>query len=212
MSVRAIYWTDAFTDRRGKTGTETERSFPSLDEAIAAKLPKGYTFGLIPVKNGHYVYHSAAFEWVYHPAASGSEFDQEIEETTAEEVEKCVDDWLKRLDDLFKKIKDWAVANGWTVENGPPIPMHEEMMERFGVAGRSQPTLSVRSDTGAQIWIQPKGLWVIGANGRVDMYSPKGAYALVDVGEKFQTPRWILYFIGNEEGKPFDPRQLADMV
>jgi hypothetical protein len=85
-------------------------------------------------------------------------------------------------------------------------------MERFGVAECHQPTLFVRNDTGAQIWIEPKGLWVIGANGRVDMYSRKGAYTLADVGERCQLPQWVLYLIGNREGQLSDPKQLADMV
>jgi hypothetical protein len=90
--------------------------------------------------------------------------------------------------------------------------MREEMMERFGVAERKQPTLSVRSPTGGEIWIKPKGLWVIGANGRVDIYSRKGAFTLVDVADTFQMPQWVLHRIGKTDGQPFNPQQLADMV
>lgn len=133
-------------------------------------------------------------------------------ELTAEYVSRRVDDWLRRLDGLFEDIKTWAKANGWTVEDGAPIPMHEEPMERLAVRERQQPTLSVRSPEGAEIWIKPKGLWVIGANGRVDMYSRKGAFALVDVADEFETPRWILHRVGQGAGQPFDPEQVADMV
>jgi hypothetical protein len=178
MNIRVIYSTEAIKDKFGKAGTQIERSFPSLDEAKAAEFPPGYTFAYIPMEDGRYIYSSSASGW--------------IEEITAKYVEKCVDDWLQRLDDLFKQIKTWAAANGWAAEDGAPTPMREEMMERYGVGERKQPTLFVRSDTGAQIWIKPKGLWVIGANGRVDIYSRKGAYTLVDVGEKFQTPQWVL--------------------
>jgi len=138
--------------------------------------------------------------------------DVEGREITAEYVNERVDDWLQRLDALFRQIKAWAAATGWTAEDGAPIPMREEKMERFGVAERKQPTLRVRSGKGPEIWIKPKGLWVIGANGRVDMYSRKGAFTLVDVADTFQAPQWVLHRIGKRDGQPFNPQQLADMV
>ena len=134
------------------------------------------------------------------------------QEITEEQVNRRVEDWLERLDDLFAQIKNWATANGWSAEDGAPILMHEEMMEQFGVMKREQPSLSVRSPDGAEIWVKPKGLWVIGANGRVDMYSRKGAFTLVDIADQFQAPRWILHRLGNTEGQSFDPKQLEDMV
>lgn len=138
--------------------------------------------------------------------------DLDEPQITAEDVDRRVDDWLRRLDGLFAEIKTWANANGWSVEDGAPIPMHEEPMERLGVRERQQPTLSLRSPEGAEVWIKPKGLWVIGANGRVDMYSRKGAFTLVDVADEFETPRWILHRIGQGAGQPFEPGQVADMV
>jgi hypothetical protein len=59
-----IYSTEAFVHKNGsKSGTQSERFFPSIDEAKAAALPEGYTFAFIPVKNGGYVYHSSRFGW-----------------------------------------------------------------------------------------------------------------------------------------------------
>ena len=138
--------------------------------------------------------------------------DVEGREITAEYVNQRVDDWLKRLDSLFKQIEAWADANGWTTENGAAIEMREELMDKFGVAGRVHPTLSVRNSDGALIWIRPKGLWVIGANGRVDLFSRNGAFVLVDIAEAFQRPQWILHHIGKGDGRPFRPGQLANMV
>jgi hypothetical protein len=96
--------------------------------------------------------------------------DVDEPEISKESVVKRVKDWLKRLDALLNQIKNWASANGWTVEDGAPVPMREEPMERFAVPESRQPSLSIRSVQGAEIWIKPKGLWVIGANGRVDIY------------------------------------------
>jgi hypothetical protein len=133
-------------------------------------------------------------------------------EITAEYVNRRVEDWLQRLESLFLKIKSWAATNGWSAEDGEPIPMHEEMMKRFDVSMREQPSLSVRSPGGVEIWIKPKGLWAIGANGRVDIYSRKGVFTLVDVADRFQSPRWVLHHLGKPSGQTFDPTLLADMV
>lgn len=131
---------------------------------------------------------------------------------TAEDVSRRVADWLLRLDGLYKEVKAWAAANGWSTKDGTPIPMYEEPMERLGVSECEQPSLSVRSPDGAEIWVKPKGLWVIGVNGRVDLFSRKGAFTLVDVADEFEAPRWILHRIGKRGGQQFEPDQLADMV
>lgn len=133
-------------------------------------------------------------------------------EITADDVNRRVEDWLGRLDVLFKKVEAWVKDGGWSIEPGAPIPMHEEPMQRFGIAESSQPSLSVRSPAGAEIWLKPKGLWVIGANGRVDIFSPKGVFTLIDVADPFDEPRWVLHHIGKGDGQPFDPKQLADMT
>jgi len=41
---------------------------------------------------------------------------------------------------------------------------------------------------------RPLGLWVIGANGRVDVFTEKAAPMLVDAADPFKTPIWKLYF------------------
>jgi hypothetical protein len=85
-------------------------------------------------------------------------------------------------------------------------------MERFGLPPRDQPSLTLRSPDGAEIWIWPKALWVIGANGRVDLFSRRGAFVLIDIADSFQPPRWILHYLGKGEPQPFDPRLLADLI
>lgn len=133
-------------------------------------------------------------------------------EITPEHVTARVDDWLRRLDTLFRTIKDWADSRGWFAADAVPVRMHEEMMLRFGVSEREQPALSVRSPDGSEISIKPKGLWVIGANGRVDIYSPKGVFTLIDVADAFQAPQWVLHRLGEGKGRPFVPEQLSEMV
>lgn len=134
-------------------------------------------------------------------------------EVSVDDVNRRVEDWLRRLDRLFKEVKTWAATNGWSAEDRAPIPMHEELMKKTGVPRTDQPSLAVKSPDGVEILIKPKGLWVIGANGRVDIFSRAGVFTLVDVAENFEEPSWVLHRVsGERQGQSFEPRLLAGMV
>jgi hypothetical protein len=146
-------------------------------------------------------------------------------ELTRAYVERRIDDWLQRLNALLDGIRKWAANHQWVVEQGAPAPMREDLMVRFNVEPREQPTLSLQSPEGNMIWIKPKGLWVIGANGRVDIYSPLGAFVLLDTADKFEPAHWVLFTPGKTPLPPrkktkktpageakFTPAQLAELV
>ena len=131
---------------------------------------------------------------------------------TADDVNRRADDWIGRLNDLFSEIKTWAGASGWSTTDGPSVYMEEEILHRFNIARRKQPSLSVHSPDGTEIRLKPKGLWVIGANGRVDLYSRRNIFTLIDIADAFQPPQWILHRIGKREGQDFRPDILKDMI
>ncbi|MBY0558591.1 hypothetical protein [Hyphomicrobium sp.] len=146
-------------------------------------------------------------------------------EITRAYVEKRIDDWLQRVNALLASIKIWAADHRWAVEQGAPAPMLEDLMVRFNLEPRDQPTLSLQSPQGYMIWIKPKGLWVIGANGRVDIYSPLGAFVLLDTADKFEPAHWELFTPGktplpskkkskkaSNRRTKFTPAQLAELV
>jgi hypothetical protein len=131
---------------------------------------------------------------------------------TAQHVEGRVDDWLARLDDLLRRIETWALGHGWQVEDRACVPMDEELMRRFGLPPRQQPALELRSGHGGKVWIRPRALWVIGANGRVDIYATAGVGRLVDVAEPFSTPDWRFYRLGQDaKGRAFTPEMLDEL-
>ncbi len=145
----------------------------------------------------------------YHDAMD----DYDLPELSAQEVHERVEDWLRRLDDLFARIRTWAAAHGLAVKDGEPRPMLEERMERVGEPARAMPTLVLRSAEGKEIWIWPIALWVTLSNGRVDVLSQKGIYVLIDKAEPLQPPQWMLWKVGaGGRGRAFDPGQLAEMV
>jgi hypothetical protein len=139
--------------------------------------------------------------------------DYDLPELTAQEVHARVEDWLRRLDDLFARIRSWATTRGLTVKDGEPRPMLEEAMERVGEPARDQPTLVLRSAEGKEIWVWPITPWVLNASGCVDLLSQKGIYTLIDRAEPLDPPKWVLWKVGaGGTGRPFDPELLAEMV
>lgn len=131
---------------------------------------------------------------------------------TRERVEERVADWQARLAGLFGQVGVWAKGAGWRVDDSTTIPLHEELMQKFGVPATQQPMLRVENEQGYALF-KPKGLWVIGANGRIDLYTSKGSFIIVDLAEYRGSPKWTIFRATHRrEGDPFKPELLGDLV
>ena len=82
------------------------------------------------------------------------------------------------------------MPDGWEARQGAPVVMHEELMRKFGVAEKRMPTLELRDGAGHAARLVPRGLWIIGSNGRVDMRRDGRRYLMVDMAENFEAPDW----------------------
>ncbi|QLH73016.1 hypothetical protein [Rhodopseudomonas palustris] len=133
-------------------------------------------------------------------------------QVTKQHVEERVQDWKNRLSDLFRDVGGWARDNGWQVDDRGKVSMHEELMQKFNLPPTSQPTLRLDGECGYALF-KPKGLWVIGANGRVDLYTSKGTFIIVDLAERGEPPRWTIFRTSSKrEGEPFSPEILANLI
>jgi hypothetical protein len=131
---------------------------------------------------------------------------------TKELVEERVKDWIDRLHALFRDVRAWAIENGWRVNDSGTVGMHEELMHKFGVPATKQPTLRLDRDHGYALF-KPKGLWVIGANGRIDLHTSKGTFIIVDLAERGAVPRWTIFRASQKrDGDPFTPGMIANLV
>lgn len=130
---------------------------------------------------------------------------------TPEHVAHRVADWRGRLETLFSDIREWAEAHGWTVDSDAPVPMHEDLPTKVGVTQPDLPALKLRTPGGAPVWIRPKALWVVGANGRVDIFTTAGVYTLIDKAEPFEPPQWILNRAGGSFRREFTPDVLGEL-
>ncbi len=111
------------------------------------------------------------------------------EKVDAQHISRRVNDWIQRVKNLYTEIGEW-LPDGWTAQEGESVCMHEEMMRRFNVASRQIPTLLLVNGSGNSARLEPRGLWIIGANGRIDMKFGSRHYLIVDVAGSFETPDW----------------------
>jgi hypothetical protein len=131
---------------------------------------------------------------------------------TKELVEERVKDWIDRLHVLFQDVRAWAIENGWRVDDSGTVGMHEKLMQKFGVPATKQPTLRLDGDHGYALF-KPKGLWVIGANGRIDLYTSKGTFIIMDLAERRAVPRWTIFRASQKrDGDLFTPAMIANLV
>lgn len=104
-------------------------------------------------------------------------------------IQRRVDDWEERLNGLYAAIGDW-LPDGWDARPGAPVVMHEPLMRKFGMDAKPMPTLKLRDRAGNAARLEPRGLWIIGTNGRVDLKGGSQRYLIVDMAENFETPDW----------------------
>jgi hypothetical protein len=133
-------------------------------------------------------------------------------EPTAEEVQAQVEDWLGRLEVLFASIKRWAIEQGWQIEPQAPVTMHEAPMQRFSLDPVPLESFILHAPEGGKVWVMPNALWVIGANGRVDLLGTNGVYVLFDRAPSLAPPEWKCHRVGRGPIRPFAPEMIAQMA
>ena len=104
-------------------------------------------------------------------------------------VQRRVDDWADRVDGLFRTVAE-ALPEGWSPAASATVPMHEELMRKYNVPPKRLPTLPLRHQSGAGASLVPRSLWVIGANGRLDLTFNGQRYIVFDTSDSFTPPDW----------------------
>lgn len=122
------------------------------------------------------------------------------ERMTKRRVQARLRDWERRIDALFAQIEDWTkhMRDRLSVSKGVRQQRNEQMMREFGVAPRKLPTLTVHG-LRRTIELVPSCLWIIGANGRVDV-------SVVDpsVKDTKSASYYTLFDMGGEGEQPSD--------
>ena len=115
-----------------------------------------------------------------------TEFEDRIDRA---HVERRLGDWEKRIDALYSRIVAW-LPDGWRGAPDGTVRIDEPLMRQFEVAERRLPRLALLRKGVEVARIEPRYLWIIGSNGRVDVTGSVGHYVLNDRSEFFEEPSW----------------------
>jgi hypothetical protein len=136
-----------------------------------------------------------------------------LEETTNPQIDQThiqrrLKDWMDRIDALYQQIESW-LPSGWTAQKTGTITMHEELMRKFHVPAQKLPVLQLYDHGTPSVRIEPRGLWIIGANGRLDLLKGSDHYVVVDTAENFGSPDWhIAPLSDRRKSQKFDAQSL----
>ena len=106
-------------------------------------------------------------------------------------VERRIDDWVDRIEALYRDVKSW-LPSGWTARSGRQVVFRDDLMDKFDVPVRALPSLNLENDGVVKGRLEPRGLWIVGANGRVDLIVPPRHFILIDKAENFEVPQWTI--------------------
>ncbi len=129
-------------------------------------------------------------------------------------IESRVRDWLDRIDNIYNSVRR-ALENIEDIEcvTTRQVVMHEELMQTYSVPSKNVPILDIKRSGSLLASFKPIGLWVVGANGRIDILTKDGAFILVDVAEEGSPSAWKVYTPNNrKDGKPFDSLFINELV
>ena len=132
---------------------------------------------------------------------------------TPRHVEKRVADWRARIQSLYDLIRS-ALDARYQFKSGQPVEMHEDPMRDFGLPAETLPSLEVlMPETGERVGeAYPRSLWIIGANGRINLSTPDGLYALTDYAEIFEPPDWRMAPVRDRRDvQPVTPEAIASL-
>jgi hypothetical protein len=119
-----------------------------------------------------------------------------------------VADWENRINALYDKVTQWAEDAGFRTERTRKVLMSEDLMQKFAVPDRELPVLDILRENQTAASFVPLGLWIIGANGRINIVTHAGTYILVDRARELGKPEWIL--INPDDRRQFSPFNEAE--
>jgi hypothetical protein len=95
-----------------------------------------------------------------------------------------VNDWVSRVTALYEDVREWLADNkpALRCEQSRTVTMSEEMMQLFGVTDREIPILDVLEADQVIASFVPRGLWLVGSWGRIDVITRNRTEILMALG------------------------------
>jgi hypothetical protein len=104
-------------------------------------------------------------------------------------IVRRVQDWSLRIHALHARIETW-LPDGFRTRVDRFVRMDEELMRAFGVEAVDLPILEISNRDVPRAKLVPRGLWIVGTNGRLDLFAADRHWIIVDRAENFARPEW----------------------
>jgi len=128
------------------------------------------------------------------------------------QIERRVEDWASRIDRLYAQLEKWLPA-GWTADRTSTIRMHEELMRTVGLGPRHLPVLRLFHNGELAGRIEPRGLWIIGVNGRLDFFRGSDHFVILDTAGNLEPPNWRMAPLADRSRmSPLDRQTFVDAL
>jgi len=121
-----------------------------------------------------------------------SETGEKAEIMDSRYVNNRVEDWKVRLAHLFDFFERQLSDRSFSVSKSSTVLMNEELMQKFFIKPVELQSMHVLKDGKTILMLKPKGLWIVGANGRVDLMTPIDSYFLIDTAEFGRESEWLV--------------------
>lgn len=121
-----------------------------------------------------------------------SETGEKAEIMDSRYVNNRVEDWKIRLANLFEFFERQLSDRSFSVSKSSTVLMNEELMQKFFIKPVELQSMHVLKDGKTILMLKPKGLWIVGANGRVDLMTPTDSYFLIDTAEFGRESEWVI--------------------
>lgn len=124
-----------------------------------------------------------------------------------------VEDWVRRIERLYAQVREWAVDKGdLRLEQTRTVTMSEEMMQKFAVTDRELPILDVLRGDQVVTSFVPRGLWLIGAWGRIDIITKKRTWILVAIKKDNEFEWRLVSSEDRRQTRPFEKASLVELT
>jgi hypothetical protein len=104
-------------------------------------------------------------------------------------IDLRVEDWKARVSSLYDQVRKWLPTQ-LSADTQHTVRMYEDLMKKYGVAATELPVLNIYDQGKWIAKLAPRGLWIIGANGRLDLFTKDKQAIVVDRAENFESPNW----------------------
>jgi hypothetical protein len=126
-----------------------------------------------------------------------------------------VRDWECRVSSLYDNVEAWlSDRSDLRHERTRSVVMSEDPMRQYAIADRDIPVLDILRDDYVMASFVPRGLWMIGSWGRLDIITPDRTCMLSALRKADKQLEWRLFYPDKRRlpGEPFNKENLLALL